>query len=106
MKRNTILVLVAITVIAIVGLGISQFASSKPDGLEFVSEQNGFLDAAEDHALADAPLADYGENLDQSPGVSTAVAGLIGVVATGALAIGLFWLVRSRPRDSEPSDAP
>lgn len=106
MKRNTVLVLIAIAVIVVTGLGISQFASSEPDGLVFVSEEKGFSDTAEDHVLADAPLADYGENLDQEPGISTAIAGLIGVVATGALAVGLFWLVRSRPRDPAPTDAP
>jgi hypothetical protein len=100
-KRNTVLVLVAVAVIAITGVVLSQFASSEPDGLEFVSEEEGFADTAEDHSLGDSPLADYGENLDQDPGTSTAIAGLIGILATAALALGLFWMVRSNRDDSD-----
>ncbi|MFC2153554.1 PDGLE domain-containing protein [Actinomycetota bacterium] len=96
MNRNVVLAVVAVIVIAITGLMLSQFASSDPDGLEFVAEEEGFSDTAEDHTLGDAPLADYGENLDQDPAVSTAVAAIIGLAATAVLTVGLFWLARSR----------
>ncbi len=46
---------------------VSPFASSKPDGLEKVAIDQGFDDTAKDHALADAPLADYGvEGVDDA----------------------------------------
>lgn len=99
MKRNVVLAVVAVVVIAVTGVVFSQFASSKPDGLEFVAEEEGFAETAEDHTLGDTPLADYGENLDQDPAVNTAVAAVVGLLATGALAVGLFWIARSRPDD-------
>ena len=91
MNRNVVLAVVAVVVIAITGVVLSQFASSDPDGLEFVAEEEGFSDTAEDHTLGDAPLTDYGENLDQDPAVSTAVAALVRLVATAALTNGQFW---------------
>lgn len=78
------------------GVVVSQFASDNPDGLEYVAQQEGFSDTAEDHTLADAPLADYGENLSDNRRLNTAVAGLLGVVVTLGVGYGLFWLVRRR----------
>jgi hypothetical protein len=102
-KRNAVLVLIAVAVIAVTGIVLSQFASGEPDGLEFVSEEEGFSDTAQDHSLGDSPLADYGENLGQEPGISTAIAGLIGILATGALALGLFWIARGNRDESRES---
>lgn len=71
----------------------SYYASSSPDGLEFVAEQEGFLDTARDSAVAGSPLADYGVvGLDQ-PRLSVGVAGIIGVAATAVIGFGLFSLL-------------
>jgi len=83
-----------------VAVVLSQFASSEPDGLEYVAEDQGFADTAEDHDLADAPLADYGENLESGGAISTGVAGFVGVVAALGAALGLFWLIRAPATDS------
>ncbi len=100
MNRNVALALAAVTVILITGVVLSQFSSSDPDGLEYVSQQQGFDDAAQDHTLDDAALADYGENLDQGPVVGTAVAAITGLAATAIITVGLLWLVRGRHHDS------
>lgn len=92
----------ATVVIAVV---VSQFASSSPDGLEYVADQQGFSDQAEDHGLADAPLADYGENLQSDGAISTGIAGLVGVVVALGLGFGLFWLIRA-PKSDAPDAAP
>lgn len=104
MTRNRVLPIVAIVVIVVTGIVLSQFASHEPDGLEYVAEQQGFDDTANDHTLTDTALADYGENLDGDDGVNTAVAAAIGLTVTAALAIGLFWVARSRQDD--PTVAP
>lgn len=73
---------------------VSPFASSSPDGLEKVAAGEGFVDAAQDHDLAEGPLADYGvEGVDDEK-VGTALAGLIGTMITFGIALGLFGLVR------------
>lgn len=94
--------LLVTVLIAVVG---SRYASSEPDGLEYVAERQGFADQAEDHALADSPLADYGDNLKTDPGLSTGIAGLVGVVVAIALGFGLFWLIRT-PGDESSGSAP
>ena len=96
-KGNRALLLGLLAASLIFGVVVSQFASGDPDGLEFVAEQEGFGETAEDHALADAPLADYGENLTETGWVNTAVAGFLGVIVTLGVGFGLFWLVRRRP---------
>jgi len=73
---------------------LSGFASGEPDGLERVSVDEGFDEAAADHALADSPLADYAVEGVEDDRLSTGLAGVIGVVATLALSVSLFYGIR------------
>lgn len=66
---------------------ISQFSSNQPDGLEYVAQQEGFLETADDHALAESPLADYGGERRSN----LVLSGVAGVLAT----LGLGYLVFS-----------
>lgn len=91
---------VALVVSLLVAGVASHYASSHPDGLEYVAEQTGFIDSAEDSATAGSPLADYQTSGVDDPRVSGGLAGVIGVVAMLVLSTGLFWLVRRR----EPAD--
>jgi len=80
----------------VAGVG-SYYASRHPDGLEYVAEQTGFLDSAEESATADGPLADYQTRGVDNPRLSGGIAGVIGTLVVLGLGGGLFWLVRSRP---------
>ncbi len=82
---------------------VSPQASSKPDGLEKVAIDQGFIDAADTHDLADSPLADYGVEGVDDDRLSTGLAGVIGVAVTFAFGFGLFYLVR---RKSSASASP
>jgi ABC-type Fe3+ transport system permease subunit len=105
-RRSRIFYGIGLLVVVVFAVVVSQFASDNPDGLEYVAEQQGFSDAAENHTLGDAPLADYGENLTDNSALNTAVAGLAGVVVTLAVGYGIFWLARRRSSDhSEPSSS-
>ncbi len=75
---------------------LSFYASANPDGLEYVAEQVGFSDTAEDSAVADSPLADYGTSGVEDERLSVGLAGVVGVVVTGLVAFGLVWLLRRR----------
>ncbi len=80
----------------------SYYASSHPDGLEYVAEQTGFIDSAEESATAGSPLADYQTTGVDDPRLSGGLAGVAGVVVMLVLSTGLFWLVRRRePVDSD-----
>jgi len=95
--------------LAVGGLGVtlviagalSFFASSNPDGLEYVAEDQGFIAAAEDSAVAGWSLADYGE----VGGIPVGVAGLIGVGITILIGLVLFQLIARRDRDRDSVSA-
>lgn len=91
--------------VALVTAGvISQVASSQPDGLEYVAEQEGFAGAEEQHDLDQSPLADYGSGLDADSGVARGLAGIVGVLLTLAAGYAVFFLAR-KPK-ADPSVAP
>ena len=100
---NRRLFIVGLGVALLVAVVVAQFASSSPDGLEFVAEQEGFAATAIEHELAEGPLADYGADLTERDWVNTAVAGAAGVLLTLVLGYGLFWLARKTNRD-QPGD--
>lgn len=74
--------------------GVSFYASSHPDGLEKVAETVGFIETAEDHAIADSPLADYGVKGVENERLSVGLSGVIGVLGTAAISIGIFYFLR------------
>jgi hypothetical protein len=91
----------------LIGLGlailVSPFASSQPDGLEKVAAEEEFADAAQDHDLAEGPLADYGVEGVENEKTGTAVAGVVGTLLTFGIGVGLFALVRTlRRRQDDP----
>jgi cobalt/nickel transport protein len=84
-----------ITALSLAGV-ISFYASSSPDGLEKVAEDEGFLESAEDSALSNSPLADYGVAGLDSERLSVGIAGVIGVVVTAIIALALFTLIKKK----------
>ena len=95
---------VALVVSLLVAGVASYYASSHPDGLEYVAEQTGFIDSAEDSATSDSPLADYQTSGVDDARISGGLAGVIGVVVMLVLSTGLFWLVRRRGTDDADAD--
>lgn len=77
---------------------VSFYASSNPDGLEKVAEEIGFIETAKDPATAGSALADYGVAGVENERASVGIAGVIGVVATGAVATGLFIYLGKRKK--------
>ncbi|MDN5895576.1 MAG: PDGLE domain-containing protein [Nocardioides sp.] len=105
MKRNAKL-LVTLLVASFLIAGVASFyASSHPDGLEYVAEKTGFMDSAEDSPTADSPFADYGVKGVDDERISGGLAGVIGCVAVLGLAGGLFFLIGRRgSADDEAKD--
>lgn len=102
--------LVALLVSALLVAGVaSYYASSHPDGLEYVAEQTGFIDTADDDGPGiDSPFADYGTKGVDDERLSGGLAGVAGVALTLALGGGLFLLLRRResPADAEAAHEP
>jgi len=78
---------------------LSPLASSHPDGLEWVAEQKGFLEAARDSFYNIIP--DYVFPGIQSPTVATIAAGIIGSVIVFGLAYGVASLRQAKQQTVE-----
>ena len=72
---------------------VSGFASSAPDGLEKVAQDQGFQQASEDSASAGSPLADYALSGIENERLAGGLAGVIGVALTIAVGTLIFWAV-------------
>ena len=91
MSKRIALFGVGVLITLVIAIVVSQFASTQPDGLEYVAEREGFIETADDHALAESPLADYGG--DSTPNLM--VSGLVGVLATFGLGYLVFSLTKT-----------
>ena len=100
MKQKSFLISGFIASLFLAGV-VSFYASSNPDGLEKVAEDIGFIETAEDHTYAEGALADYGVKGVDNARLSTGLAGIIGVVATGVISTGLFMMVRRKSGDTK-----
>ncbi len=103
MRTRTFVIVALLAALLLAGVA-SYYASSHPDGLEYVADKTGFGDSADDHAAADGPMADYAVDGVEDPRLSGGLAGVIGVVVTLALAGGVAFAVRRRRR--EPQNTP
>jgi cobalt/nickel transport system permease protein len=84
--------------IALAVVLLSPFASSSPDGLEWVAGQTGFLEAAQDAPytlLPDYTIPFFGET-----GLSTIAAGLLGTLLVAGLVIVTIRALRGRSPSS------
>ncbi len=87
-----VLIIGLLASVVLAGL-VSFYASSSPDGLESVAEQQGFGESAEDSATAESALADYGVSGVEDERWSVGLAGVVGVGITALLGFGLFLLL-------------
>ncbi|AVT34414.1 cobalamin biosynthesis protein CbiM [Plantactinospora sp. BC1] len=109
-KRSGAFILGGLLVALLLAGVVSNFASAHPDGLDSSLREGCTFDAddnitggscpaqeAEEHELADSPLADYGVRGIDNTFLSTGLSGVLGVLITFAVGGGLFWLTRRRP---------
>lgn len=91
-----------IVVAACLAFFVSPWASGAPDGLNRVAIDEGFAATEAPNALDDVPTAGYSVRGVDDEGLSTGLAGVIGVAATFAVTAGVFLAVRAR----RPSERP
>jgi hypothetical protein len=95
MKIKTLLI-IGLAISAALALILAPFASPDPDGLERVAENLEFMSEAPETGVWDSsPLPDY-QIPGLSGGVSTALAGLLGVVITYLVGVGAARLLTLR----------
>lgn len=105
MRTRTFFVVALLASLLVAG-GVSYFASSNPDGLEYVAEKVGFADAAEDSATADSPLSDYQVRGVENDALSGGLAGVVGALVVLVVAGGLAYVVRRRGPASAEDASP
>jgi len=101
MRSKTFLVTGLLVALLVAGFA-SFYASSHPDGLNFVAEKAGFVDQEKASATADGPFAGYETRGIDDDRVSGGVAGVAGSLVVLALAGGLFWGLRRRTPSPVP----
>lgn len=105
MKNRRFLLAGLVVTLLIAGVA-SFYASSHPDGLEYVAEKTGFLDSADDDPVStDSPFADYGTKGVDNERLSGGIAGVVGVGLTLLIGGGLFWALRRRGPAEDRDDA-
>ena len=90
--------------IALVLVLISPLASGSPDGLEWVAEEQGFLDRGEGSAYEILP--DYALPLVENEALATVLAGGIGVLVVFVAAYGVAALRRRSDRPAQDHHQP
>ncbi|MEO6413978.1 MAG: PDGLE domain-containing protein [Pedococcus sp.] len=98
------LVVVGVLVSLFLAGVVSFYASSHPDGLQFVAGEKGFLHSAGTHAREDSPFAGYATRGVEGARLSRGVAGVVGATVVLVLAGGLFLVVRRRDQAEAPDD--
>ena len=86
----------ALLVTLLVAGGLSYYASSHPDGLEFVAGEKGFSQTERDSVTSEGPLAGYETRGVGDERLSQGLAGVAGVALVLVIGGGLFWLLRPR----------
>jgi hypothetical protein len=114
--RFAVFLVAGLAIAAGLAFFLSPLASSEPDGLNRVAIDEGLAQTETEHPLADTPTAGYGVDGVDDEGLSTGLAGVIGVAITFAVAGGVMLVVRRAgarpaagrrsPGDSGPSAVP
>lgn len=102
MGRRTFLAVAVLVTLLVAGFA-SHYASDRPDGLERVAGQTGFLDSAEEPRFS-GPLAGYRTEGVDDGRLSGGIAGVAGVALVGVLGGGLFWLLRRRTPEGDDAE--
>jgi cobalt/nickel transport protein len=98
------LMVVGILVCLVLAGVVSYYASSHPDGLEFVAGEKGFLGSTAAHAGDGSPFAGYATRGIDDARVSGGVAGIVGGALVFVIAGGLFLAVRRRDQATADDD--
>ena len=93
------LLVVGVAVSLLLAGVVSFYASSHPDGLEFVAGEKGFLGSATPHVSDGSPFAGYATHGVENARLSGGIAGVVGLVVVGVVAFGLFMALRRRGHD-------
>ncbi len=89
---------VGLAVALVIAGFVSFYASSHPDGLEYVAHQAGFGHTEKASAANDSPMAGYHTKGVSNARLSGGIAGVTGTLLVLGAGGGLFWVLRRRSK--------
>ncbi|HWC28790.1 MAG TPA: PDGLE domain-containing protein [Dehalococcoidia bacterium] len=104
MKKRWLTVIVVGLAAALVVALFSPLASSHPDGLERVAEDEAFIDKAEDPSYEILP--DYSIPGIDNEEVTTILSGIIGIAIVAAVGFGLAFAMKALSKSSSGTSSP
>jgi len=102
MRSRTFLAIGLLAALLVAGVA-SYYASSHPDGLNFVAQKAGFVDQEKSSPTSDGPFAGYQTKGIDDDRVSGGVAGVAGSLMVLVVGGGLFWVLRRRTPEQTPA---
>ena len=87
-------IFVGLVIALALGMGLSLFASSWPDGLERVAEDKGFFEKSEVKPAVSSPIPDYVWPNIKNEKLATSLAGGAGTLMLFVLGYGLAAILR------------
>ena len=102
-STRTVVVVGVLLALLLAGV-VSHYASTEPDGLNRVAQDQGFSSSEREHGTADGPFAGYETSGVGNDRLSKGVAGLVGALVVLGLAGGVTFLVRRRDDGSDGPD--
>lgn len=91
------IIIIGLVAALILGIFLSPFASSSPDGLEKVGETKGFIEKA--HSFLTGLIPDYLFPGIKNEKVATAISGGLGVIIVFVLTYGLALTIRKKSKE-------
>jgi len=85
-----------ITITIFMACVLSLFASSEPDGLERVAEDQEFISEAEGQEVINSPMPDYVIPGIENEQLATALAGLVGILIIFGVTLGWVKILKRR----------
>lgn len=92
MSKGTKFILIGLLISLGLAAVVSPFASSLPDGLEWVAEKLGFIE--KERQIVTAPLADYGIPIVKGTRISTTLAGVAGTLIVFGVTILFMFILK------------
>jgi cobalt/nickel transport protein len=89
-------IIIGLTIALLIAVLLSPLASSLPDGLERVAQDQGFIKAGERTSLWIAPVPDYVFPGLKNEKLAVSISGVLGTVAVFGIGCSLAFLLKKR----------
>jgi len=94
-------ILTGILIALVLGIFLSPFVSSWPDGLERVAQDLGFIERGEIRPIMSSPIPDYVWPGVKNEKIATSLAGFVGTLLVFVMGYGVAFIMKKLRKRSE-----